>query len=174
MCSDGSHVDAPACRSLISPLLVAYCAPLSSRVLSGSLLISEVRSRFEEAGIDVFIRAVKEVGFTLRRKDMRNAMFATLEFVKGAGEKGTEDEEDDGEPQQQRQRKNKAAAPTTAPNQKQTSGHDRNKAKGKGAAAGASSNKKTGAKFSHPAGKKGQESAASGAPMLTACIYKKR
>lgn len=148
---------------------------------SGSLLISEVRSRFEEAGIDVFIRAVKDVGFTLRRKDMRNAMFATLEFVKSnkgaaaADEDGEEAEEGQQRAGKQQQQRKKAGGATTAPNQKQSSGHDRNKAKGKGKQDGGS-NKKGGAKastqFSHPVAKKGQE--ASAAPMLTACIYKKR
>lgn len=153
---------------------------------SGSLLISEVRSRFEEAGIDVFIRAVKDVGFTLRRKDMRNAMFATLEFVKGTGGKNAaaDDDEDEEEGkgqqragQQQQQQRKKAGAATTAPNQKQSSGHDRNKAKGKGKQDGGSTKKggaKSSTQFSHPVAKKGQDASAAAAPMLTACIYKKR
>ena len=147
---------------------------------SGSLLISEVRSRFEEAGIDVFIRAVKDVGFTLRRKDMRNAMFATLEFVKSNKGAAAADDEDgeDQEGQQragkQQQQRKKGGGATTAPNQKQSSGHDRNKAKGKGKQDGGSNKKgaKASTQFSHPVAKKGQE--ASAAPMLTACIYKKR
>lgn len=147
---------------------------------SGSLLISEVRSRFEEAGIDVFIRAVKDVGFTLRRKDMRNAMFATLEFVKsnkGAAAAEEDEEAEEGQQRagkQQQQQRKKAGGATTAPNQKQSSGHDRNKAKGKGKQDGGSNKKgaKSSTQFSHPVAKKGQD--ASAAPMLTACIYKKR
>jgi len=161
--------------SLLFLSLLIPCVQLCS----GSLLISEVRSRFEEAGIDVFIRAVKDVGFTLRRKDMRNAMFATLEFVKSnKGAAAADDEEDEAKEEghqragkQQQQQRKKAGGATTAPNQKQSSGHDRNKAKGKGKQDGGS-NKKGGAKFSHPVAKKGQD--ASAAPMLTACIYKKR
>lgn len=132
-------------------------------------MISEVRSRFEESGIDVFLRAVSEVGFTLKRKDMKNQMFVTLEFTKIAG-KGM------------KTTPTPTPAPATvtpatpqkgAPAKGQKGGAASNKKGKNGAAPSAGTNGKS--NFTHPMPKKGAPATNNAdAPMLTACIYKKR
>lgn len=176
-----AHSDRFSC-SLLSFLTRGF--PLSSLFArlcffppSGILLIAEVRSRFEESGIDVFISAVQEVGFHLRRKDVRNQMFATLEFQKNKGTATVP--------------KNPtaiAAAAAAAAEKSKSTPHKGAGGKQGGKFGGKASNSygKDKAKSSlsakqastHPvAGKKGDKravGAAGDAPMLTACIYKKR
>jgi len=73
----------------------------------GTLLICEVRSRFEtsddKSGLDAFITSVCKLGFQLRRKDTRNKMFATLEFHKNGAEKVSADDSKRKQNQQQTQ-----------------------------------------------------------------------
>ena len=142
---------------------------------SGILLIAEVRSRFEESGIDVFISAVSEVGFHLRRKDLKNQMFATLEFQKNRGTPSTPNKEKEAakgtQTQQKQQQQGGKPAMKSQPHQGgKSSGHQKLSHK-------SSSDKKSGltAKQSstHPVQAKKNERQGD-APMLTACIYKKR
>ena len=161
---------------------------------SGTLLISEVKSRFAEAGIDVFVSAVKEIGFTLKRKDLSNQMFATMEFGKTGG-KHAHKESDEAETEEAEETAEDDAMQTqgskpkgshkkhAAPQKQAGGGHLRNKQKGKaGAAGGAAGGKgavKGATQFSHPVPKKQDRKAGAGGnseagPMLTACIYKKR
>ena len=180
--ADGTLDVAIFCLSLMGVDFMSFIRE-AHRVLktSGTLLVSEVRSRFEESGIDVFINAVIAVGFTLKRKDMKNQMFATLEFQKTAGGKN--------------KNANSVQSPSSVSSSSKSSDFSSTPSKGgksgstkKGASASAStSSSKSNAptaktSFTHPPSKSNKKAQQSGdkksngpeEPVLTACIYKKR